>query len=146
MGRLEVEDVEDSLDEVIVVLAEELSDHFVVVLQDLFEGQMDGVFLQLDRVVYDHLQPLLTDVEFCDWVVFDDLPDQVVGSVEDGLQCLIFSLEGFVDFLKNFLSNLSDNGEQFGAYFEIHANILKFLIGQHFCLDIGKTAVFDEGN
>ena len=73
--RLEVEDVEDSLDQVVVVLPEELGDHFVVVLQYLLEGQVHRVFLQLDGVVYYDLQPLLADVQFRDWVVLYDLPD-----------------------------------------------------------------------
>lgn len=89
---------------------------------------MHSILFQLDCVVDDHLQPLLANVELCNWVVFDDLPDQVVGPVEDRLQCLVLSLEGFVDFLQDLLTDLSDNRKQFSAYLEIHADILKFLI------------------
>lgn len=62
MRWFEVENIEDSLDQVIVILAEELSDHFVIVLKDFFEGEMHGVFLQLNRVINDDLQPLLANV------------------------------------------------------------------------------------
>lgn len=129
MWWFEVEDIEDSLDQVIIILAEEFSDHFVVVLKDLFEGKMHGIFLQLNRMVYDDLQPLLANIEFCYGVVFDDLPDQVVGPIEDRLQGLVFSLKGFVDLLQDLLADLPDDGEQFRADLEIHAYVLQLLVG-----------------
>lgn len=61
-------------------------------MQDLLESQMHSVFLKLNGVVDDDLQPFLTDIEFCDGIILDDLPDEVVGSVEHRLQRLVLSL------------------------------------------------------
>lgn len=42
------------------------------------------------------------------------------------------------------MADLPDYREQFRAYLEIHAHVLQFLVGQHFSLDIRKTAVLDK--
>lgn len=144
MRRLEVEDVEDSLYQVVVVFPEELGDNFVVVLQYFLEGEMHGVFLKLNSVVDDDFEPFLADVKFGNWIVLDDLPNEVVGSVEDRLQCLVLSFQGFVDFLKDLLADLPDYREQLRANLQVHADVLQLLVGQHFSLDVRKTAVLDK--
>lgn len=99
MWGLEGEDVDDALHELVVVLLQKLGDHFIVVLQDFVESGVYGFLLQLNRVVEDYAQPVFADVYFGDGVVFDDLPDEVIGCVEDLLELVVFAFFALVYFL-----------------------------------------------
>ena len=85
MRRFQSEYINDSLDQLVAVLFQKFSHDFVVILQNFIESCVDGVFLELDGVVEDDIQPLLTDIDLRDWVVFDDLPNEIVSTVEDCL-------------------------------------------------------------
>lgn len=82
MGRFECEDVDDSLDELISIFAQELGDDFIVVPKYFIKAGVNSVFFKLDGMVQDDIQPIFADVEFRDPISFDDLPDEVVGPVE----------------------------------------------------------------
>lgn len=62
MGRFELKDVDDSLNEFVVIFAEKLGNYFVIVLQDLIEASMDSVFLELNSMVEDDIQPVFTNI------------------------------------------------------------------------------------
>lgn len=111
MRGFELKDVDDPLNKFVVVLAEKLCDYFVVVLQNLIEASMDGVLLELNSMVEDDIQPILTDIQFGDSIAFDDLPDEVISSVEYCLQSLILLLIALVYFVQNLSPDLGYNRE-----------------------------------
>lgn len=127
MGRFELKDVDDSLNEFVVIFAEKLGNYFVIVLQDLIEASMDSVFLELNSMVEDDIQPVFTNIQLGDPIAFDDLPDEVISSIEYCLQSLILLLIAFIDLIQNFSSNLSNNRKQNPTNLQLHTHILQFL-------------------
>ena len=147
MGGFEVEDVDDPFDEVVIVLIEKLGDYFVIVLEDLLERVVNGVFLKLNGVVDDDVfEPILADVVLGYWVVLDYLPDQIVGPVEDSLQSLVLAFLGLVDLLLDLLSDFLHDLEQLVTDLQVHADVLDLLDGQQFSFDLADIAVLDEGH
>lgn len=102
MGWFEGKDVDDPLYEFVVVFVEEFGDYFVVVPEYFVEAGVYGVFFELNGMIEDDIKPVFTDVEFGDFVVLDDLPDEVVGSVEHSFQGLVLFFGVFINFIQNF--------------------------------------------
>jgi hypothetical protein len=60
---------------------------------------MYNLLLILNCMVKDYLQPSFTDMQFGNWIVFDDLEDEVIGTDEDNLECIIFCFLFFIYFI-----------------------------------------------
>ena len=92
MRRLQCKDIDDPLHKFIIIFAQKLSDNFIVVLQDLIETVMHGIFLQLDSVVENDVDPVLANIELRYFIAFDYLPNEIVGLVEDCFESVVLLL------------------------------------------------------
>jgi hypothetical protein len=99
VGGFKGEDIDDAHDEFAVVGFEEFNDNQFVALQDLIECLVDDFLLVFYCVVEDYLQPSITDVEFGDGVILDDLEDEVVCADEHYLECVVLGFFFFVHFV-----------------------------------------------
>jgi hypothetical protein len=73
----------------IVVGFQKLSNYKLVALKNLVKSFMNSLFLILNSMVQNYIQPRLADINFCDGIIFNDLPNQIIGSVESSFEGLI---------------------------------------------------------
>ena len=104
---------------------------------------MNCFFLELDGMIENLVDPTLADIEFCYFVAFYYLPDEVVCLVEDCLQGIVLLFWTFVYLVQNFCSYFSEDFEQNITYFELHTDILNFLDWKKFSFDTLLTAILD---
>jgi hypothetical protein len=53
---------------------------------------MHGIFLQLDSVVENYVDPVLANVELRYFIAFDYLPNEVIGLIEDCFESVVLLL------------------------------------------------------
>lgn len=97
MRRFEGKDIDDPLNKFLLIFFQEISDNIIIILKDLIQAIMDSIFFKLNGMIKNIIDPFLTDIEFCNTVSFDYLPNEVVSLIKDCLQCIVFLFWCFVD-------------------------------------------------
>ncbi len=106
MRRFESKNVNDSLDKLIIIGFQKFSDDKVVILQNLIKSRMDSIFLVLNSVVQNDMEPLLADINLCNRIIFNYLPNQIVSSIEDFFECFIFDFGRLIYFFQYFFADV----------------------------------------
>lgn len=75
MWWFESENINDSLHQMIIIVLKEFRNNKFIRLQNLIQGLMNSFFLILDCMIKNDIKPCLTNIELCDWIIFDDLHD-----------------------------------------------------------------------
>ena len=69
------ENINDSLHQMIIIVLKEFRNNELIRLQNLIQGLVNSFFLILDCMIKNDIKPCLTNIELCDWFIFDDLHD-----------------------------------------------------------------------
>lgn len=107
---------------------------------------MYNLLLVLDCMVENNIQPIFTNIQFCDWIILDNLENQIICSVENDLKCLVFCFLFFENLFKDFYTHLFHNRKKFITNFQIFCNILFLFVWQCVLFNFGNITIFDESN
>lgn len=89
MWWFESENINDSLHQMIIIVLKKFRNNELIRLQNLVQGLVNSFFLILDCMIKNDIKPCLTNIKLRDWIIFDNLHNQVVGSVESSFKCLV---------------------------------------------------------
>lgn len=78
---------------------------------------MYNLLLIFDGVIQNNVKPILADVQFGDWIIFNNLEDEIVSSLEDSFECIILCLLFLINLLQYFEAHFLNNFEQLLTYF-----------------------------
>lgn len=107
---------------------------------------MDSLLFIFDGMIEDGFKPIFAYVEFGDGIVLNDLEYEIIGSIENFLECIVFKFIFLIDLLQDFLTHQSEYFEQFVAYFQIFGDILFLLIRKSILFNIVGIAFLDKNN
>lgn len=107
---------------------------------------MHNLLFVLDCMVENNIQPIFTNIQFCDWIILDNLENQIICSVENDLKCLVFCFLFLENLFKDFYTHLFHNRKKFITNFQIFCNILFLFVWQCVLFNFGNITIFDESN